>query len=93
MQVLPAAEMAWQQDVDLYSTANYSLVAALELHARIINAGRGEALLQLGRNNANRSPFPPVDRDLLRLLQWCLPPPPNTHIPFAGCRNVLAARQ
>lgn len=31
--------MAWQQDIDLYATANYSMIAALELHARIINAG------------------------------------------------------
>lgn len=42
------AEMAWQQDIDLYSTANYSLVAAMELHARILNAGQDESLLPPG---------------------------------------------
>ena len=45
---LQVAEMAWQQDVDLYPTANHSLIVALELHARVINAGRSEALLQMG---------------------------------------------
>ena len=37
--------MAWQQDIDLYSAADYGLLSALELHARILNAGRNELLL------------------------------------------------
>lgn len=52
------AEMAWQQDIDLYSTANYSMVAALELHARIINAGRNEALLPPGFKFVENMPKP-----------------------------------
>jgi hypothetical protein len=50
--------MAWQQDIDLYSTANYSLVAALELHARILNAGRNEALLPPGFKFVESMPQP-----------------------------------
>jgi hypothetical protein len=45
---LQVAETAWQQDVDLYPTANHSLIVALELHARFINDGCREALLQMG---------------------------------------------
>lgn len=55
---MQVAEMAWQQDVDLYSTANYSVVAALELHARIINAGRSEALLPPGFKFVESLPKP-----------------------------------
>uniref|UniRef100_A0A383V947 Alginate lyase domain-containing protein n=1 Tax=Tetradesmus obliquus TaxID=3088 RepID=A0A383V947_TETOB len=36
--LLQAAEIAWQQDDDLYSSDNYALAAAMELHARITNA-------------------------------------------------------
>eukprot|EP00879_Flechtneria_rotunda_P025186 GHRR01026752.1.p1 GENE.GHRR01026752.1~~GHRR01026752.1.p1 ORF type:complete len:295 (+),score=61.58 GHRR01026752.1:724-1608(+) len=36
--LLQAAEMAWQQDEDLYSSDNHALAAAMELHARIIRA-------------------------------------------------------
>jgi hypothetical protein len=31
--------MAWQQDDDLYSSSSHVLAAALEVHARIVNAG------------------------------------------------------
>jgi hypothetical protein len=31
--------MAWQQDDDLYSSGGHVLAAALEVHARIVNAG------------------------------------------------------
>jgi hypothetical protein len=36
--LVQAAEIAWQQGEDLYSSSNYALVPALELHARIIRA-------------------------------------------------------
>eukprot|EP00775_Hariotina_reticulata_P001819 gene1819-2153_t len=36
--LLQAAELAWQQDDDLYSCCDYALVGAMELHARIIRA-------------------------------------------------------
>lgn len=36
--LIQAAEIAWQQGEDLYSSSNYALVPALELHARIIRA-------------------------------------------------------
>ena len=35
---MQAAETAWGQDLDLYSEHHYALAAAIELHARIINA-------------------------------------------------------
>jgi hypothetical protein len=37
--LLQTAEMAWQQDDDLFSSSNHVLAAALEVHARIVNAG------------------------------------------------------
>jgi hypothetical protein len=37
--LLQTAEMAWQQDDDLYSSSGHVLAAALEVHARIVNAG------------------------------------------------------
>ncbi|KAF6262671.1 chondroitin AC/alginate lyase [Scenedesmus sp. NREL 46B-D3] len=46
--LLQAAEIAWQQDDDLYSASNYALPAAMELHARVVNAfaaNRSSALL------------------------------------------------
>lgn len=49
--LLQTAELAWQQNIDLYSTSDFALVAAMELHARIINAwdaGKNEALLPQG---------------------------------------------
>jgi hypothetical protein len=62
--LLQTAEMAWQQDVDLYSTAGFALVSAMELHARIINAwdaGKQEALLPEGfRFYDNSMPPPPT---------------------------------
>ncbi|WIA22272.1 hypothetical protein OEZ85_004592 [Tetradesmus obliquus] len=36
--LLQAAEIAWQQDEDLYSASSYALAAAMELHARVTNA-------------------------------------------------------
>lgn len=38
--LLQTAEMAWQQDDDLYSSSGHVLAAALEVHSRIVNAGR-----------------------------------------------------
>jgi hypothetical protein len=35
---LQTAEQAWQQNEDIYSSNNHALLAAMELHARIINA-------------------------------------------------------
>jgi hypothetical protein len=46
--LLQVAEMAWQQDMDLYSSNQYALVPALELHARIIMANDNETLLPQG---------------------------------------------
>jgi hypothetical protein len=49
--LLQIAELAWQQNEDLYSASNFALVAAMELHARIINAwdaGKSEDLLPPG---------------------------------------------
>jgi hypothetical protein len=60
--LLQTAEMAWQQNIDLYATANWALVAAMELHARIINAwdrGRNEALLPPGFKFFDKS-MPPA---------------------------------
>eukprot|EP00882_Tetradesmus_deserticola_P029301 GHRQ01032805.1.p1 GENE.GHRQ01032805.1~~GHRQ01032805.1.p1 ORF type:complete len:148 (-),score=39.37 GHRQ01032805.1:194-637(-) len=37
--LIQTAEMAWQQDDDLYSSTSHVLAAALEVHARIVNAG------------------------------------------------------
>eukprot|EP00775_Hariotina_reticulata_P001818 gene1818-2152_t len=37
--LLQAAELAWQQDEDLYSCWDHALVSAMEMHARIIRAG------------------------------------------------------
>lgn len=36
--LIQAAETAWAQDTDEYAANDYALAAALELHARIINA-------------------------------------------------------
>lgn len=49
--LLQAAEMAWQQNTDLYKADGYALASAMELHARIINAwdsNRNESLLPEG---------------------------------------------
>lgn len=50
--------MAWQQDFDLYSIAKYALVPAMELHARILNAGRNEGLLPPGFKFVESMPQP-----------------------------------
>lgn len=50
--------MAWQQDLDLYAVAGHALLAAMELHARIINAGRNEALLPPGFKFVESMPRP-----------------------------------
>jgi hypothetical protein len=50
--------MAWQQDLDLYSAADHGLLAALELHARIINAGGDEGLLPPGFKFVESLPAP-----------------------------------
>eukprot|EP00775_Hariotina_reticulata_P003960 gene3960-4213_t len=49
--LIQVAEMAWQQDVDLYSASNFALASMMELHARIINAwdaNKDESLLPAG---------------------------------------------
>ena len=62
--LLQTAEMAWQQNIDLYATANWALVAAMELHARIVNAwdaGKQESLLPQGFKFYDTSmPRPPT---------------------------------
>lgn len=61
--LLQVSEWAWQQNRDLFSASNYALVAAMELHARIINAwdaGQSEALLPPGFRFYEKSmPAPP----------------------------------
>lgn len=49
--LLQAAEMAWQQNTDIYKAGGYALASAMELHARIINAwdaNKTESLLPAG---------------------------------------------
>lgn len=36
--LIGTAELAWQQDEDLYSSNDYAIVTAMEFHARIIRA-------------------------------------------------------
>lgn len=60
--LLQAAESAWVQDDDVYGENDYALAAAMELHARIINAadaGRNEALLPPGFRFFESMPPPP----------------------------------
>jgi hypothetical protein len=56
--------MAWQQNLDLYSQNGYALAAAMELHARIINAAlskNNETLLPPGFRFYDKSmPAPPA---------------------------------
>lgn len=58
--LLQVAEMAWQQDMDLYSAYDYALVPALELHAKIIMAGDNETLLPPGFKLLKSMPKPPA---------------------------------
>jgi hypothetical protein len=58
--LLQVAEMAWQQDMDLYSSNQYALVPALELTARIIMANDSEALLPQGFKLFKSMPKPPT---------------------------------
>jgi len=58
--LLQAAETAWQQDDDLYSSNNHVLAAAMEVHARIINAGRNESLLPPNFKLFESMPPPPA---------------------------------
>ncbi|KAF6261585.1 chondroitin AC/alginate lyase [Scenedesmus sp. NREL 46B-D3] len=57
--LLQTAEMAWQQDDDLYSSNGHVLAAALEVHARIVNAGTDEALLPPNFRLFESMPAPP----------------------------------
>lgn len=59
--LLQMAEMAWQQDDDLYSANAYVLVAAMELHARINLAGKDKDPNKLphGFTFFDRMPAPP----------------------------------
>lgn len=45
--MLQAAEAAWVQGQDEYSVQNYALAAAMELHARFINAGMAKSEAEL----------------------------------------------
>jgi hypothetical protein len=56
--LIQTAELAWQQDRDLYSYNNYSIAASMELHARIINAGTNATLLPPLYTFYNQSNFP-----------------------------------
>lgn len=51
--------MAWQQDDDLYSSNGHVLAAAMEVHARIINAGSNESLLPPNFKFFGSMPPPP----------------------------------
>lgn len=57
--LIQVAEAAWQQNQDLYSVGDYALVAALEVHARIINAGNLTNLLPPGFRFYESMPPPP----------------------------------
>eukprot|EP00775_Hariotina_reticulata_P010584 gene10584-10742_t len=48
--LIQVAEMAWQQNDDLYSSGQYSLVSVMETHARLIRAGlsKSQVLLPTG---------------------------------------------
>jgi hypothetical protein len=56
---LQVAEMAWQQGIDAYAASDHALLAALELHARIINAGTDASLLPPGFAFVESLPPPP----------------------------------
>ncbi|WIA13951.1 hypothetical protein OEZ85_002521 [Tetradesmus obliquus] len=57
--LLQVAEMAWQQDMDLYSSNQFALVPALELTARIIMANDSESQLPQGFKLLKSMPKPP----------------------------------
>lgn len=59
--LLQAAEMAWQQDEDWYSSNNHALAAAVELHARIVRAAadKNEQMLPQGFRFFESMPAPP----------------------------------
>jgi len=49
--LIQVAEMAWQQNMDLYKASGFALASMMELHARIINAwdaNKDESLLPAG---------------------------------------------
>jgi len=61
--LLQTAELAWQQNVDLFSSNGFALVAAMELHARIVNAwdaGKNETMLPPGFKWFESMPKPPA---------------------------------
>lgn len=58
--LIQVAEAAWQQNEDLYGTGDYALPAALELHARIINAFNRTAQLPQGFKFFADMPAPPA---------------------------------
>lgn len=60
--LLQAAEMAWQQDEDWYSSNDHALAAAVELHARIVRAAadRDEQMLPQGFRFFESMPRPPM---------------------------------
>jgi hypothetical protein len=59
--LIQAAETAWAQNDDVYSESGHALAAALELHARIINAhaAKDEAALPPGFKFFGSMPPPP----------------------------------
>jgi hypothetical protein len=58
--LINVAEMAWQQNKDLYSANGYAIAAAMELHAKIINAGKDPSLLPAGFAFYESIPAPPT---------------------------------
>lgn len=52
--------MAWQQDLDIYSSNDYALPAMMELHARILNAGKDSNLIPPGYKFYEDLPHPPA---------------------------------
>lgn len=59
--LIQAAEMAWQQDADWYSSDGYALAAGIELHARIVRAAveQDESMLPQGFRFFESMPRPP----------------------------------
>ncbi len=53
--------MAFQQGFDLYSSNQHVLAAAMEVHARLINAGSNSSLLPPGFEFASAMPKAPAN--------------------------------
>lgn len=73
--LVQTAEQAWQQHEDVYSSNSHALLAALELHARIINADAAQnpGLLPPGFKKFKDMPEPPASavwRFDIRSQRW-----------------------